>query len=56
MEQDAVQMRFQIGLNRRMYETGHIPYDTFCQAHEVLLSRLKSCRGDDIISRNERRK
>ena len=48
-------VKLQIALNKRMYEIGKIPYNTYSQANEILNSKLIYSFDDDIINHNKRK-
>ena len=50
---DNVSVSLQIALNKRMYELGKIPYDTYSRVNEILNYRLTYCNVDGIITCNE---
>jgi|GEM_PF-3081948 len=51
---DTAKIKLQMGLNKRMYESGKITYKMYSRANEILISRLTSCEERDIIVLNER--
>jgi len=50
---NPVTIKLQMGLNRRMYETGKIPYDLYSKTNEILIGRLTNAEEHDIITLNE---
>ena len=50
---DDIKIHLQIGLNKRMYEIGKIPYEMYSKANEILISRLQSRGKCDIITSEE---
>ena len=46
-------INLQIGLNRKMYESGKISHDMYSKTNEILLSRLTNAEDCDIITLND---
>ena len=40
MDRDTVKTRLQMGLNRRLYQNGHITYDMYARTLEILSASL----------------